>query len=249
MDSGAGQFATTRWSLVRSLRAGSDEAARAALEELCRATWYPLYACARRRGLTRDEAADATQGFFAEFLGHGGFARAEEGRGRLRAFLVGAFKKHLAKRAEAAAARKRGGGAHTLSFDAEVAEERYALEPVYTTGPEQLFDAAWGRALLEEVTARLRSEYEARGEGALFAALEGELAGEAAPQVELARRLGTSEGALKTAAYRLRGRYRELLRALVRATLDDPAELEDELAALRAAVALPAEDPESAESP
>lgn len=233
-----GRFATTRWSLVRSVRAGSAEAARAALEELCGATWYPLYAFARRRGLARDDAADATQAFFAEFLARGGFARADEERGRLRAFLLGAFQKHLAKRSEAAAAAKRGGGARTLSFDLATAEGRYEREPAHALGPEQLFASAWARALLAQVLDALRAEYVARGQGELFAALEGELAGDATPQAGLAARLGSTEGAVKAAAHRLRARYRECLRAAILATLDDPGEFEDELAGLFAAVSI-----------
>jgi RNA polymerase sigma-70 factor (ECF subfamily) len=221
---------------VRHAREGTGEIARVALDELCAATWYPLYAFARRRGLARDDAADATQGFFAEFLARGGFARADEQRGRMRAFLSGAFQKHLAKRAEAARAEKRGGGATPLSFDADAAESRFAREPAHALGPEQLFAAAWARTLLAQVVDALRAEYAARGQGELFAALEGELAGDTTPQAELAARLGSTEGAVKVAAHRLRTRYREQLRAAILATLDDLGEFEDELAGLLAAV-------------
>jgi len=238
------RFATTHWTLVRRARDGGN-AARAALDELCTATWYPLYAFARRRGLARDEAADATQGFFAEFLARGGFARADEQRGRLRAYLLGAFQKHLAKRAEAATAEKRGGGARVLSFDPAAAEGRYSGDPAHTLGPEQLFASAWARALLAQVVETLRAEYAARGQDELFTALEGELAGDATPLAELARRLGSTEGAVKVAAHRLRTRYREGLRAAIVATLDDPGEFEDELAGLLAAVSIapPGTDP------
>jgi hypothetical protein len=44
-----GGFATTRWSIV--LAAGTnDTQAGAALGELCRLSWYPLYAFVRRQG-------------------------------------------------------------------------------------------------------------------------------------------------------------------------------------------------------
>jgi RNA polymerase sigma-70 factor (ECF subfamily) len=52
-----------------------------------------------------------------------------------------------------------------------------------------------------------------------------------------AEELGLGEGAVKVALHRLRGRYREALRAEVADTLEDPAAIDDELRALRAALA------------
>jgi DNA-directed RNA polymerase specialized sigma24 family protein len=240
-------FATTRWSLVALARGADPDAASAALGELCEGTWYPLYAYARRRGLAREDALDATQGFFAEFLEHGGFARAERERGRLRAFLLGAFQRFLARRAEAAGAVKRGGARAVLSLDLARAEERYGLEPADELSPERLYEAAWARDLLARVIEALRAEHEARGKGAHFAALEGQLAGDSTPMEELAARLGTTPGAAKVAAHRLRARYRELLRQAILETLTDPAELEEELAALLAAVSVARPPEEAAE--
>ncbi|MCZ7635084.1 MAG: hypothetical protein M5U12_02865 [Verrucomicrobia bacterium] len=54
-------FTTTHWSVV--LDAGHSEPlrARAALEQLCRPYWYPLYAFARRRGQSEHDAQDLVQ--------------------------------------------------------------------------------------------------------------------------------------------------------------------------------------------
>ena len=84
---GPRDFATTHWSLV--LAANPDEAsrsrARAALAELCRSYWYPLYAFVRRTGADPDEAMDLTQGFFAEFLEKDFLADVDRARTLLRA--------------------------------------------------------------------------------------------------------------------------------------------------------------------
>ncbi len=231
-----GGFATTRWSLIASLHGGDPRASRAALEELCAAAWYPLYAYARRRGLAVEDARDATQGFFVDLLERGDLARADRERGRFRSFLLAAFQHFLAKRAAAEGAQKRGGGRTILSLDFARAEELYGIEPADEASPEGLYQAAWARGLLDRVVATLGAEYDARDKGELFRALEGELAGDSTPRSELARRLGTSEGAVKVAAHRLRSRYRELLRQAILDTLADPAELEDELSALFEAV-------------
>lgn len=54
MSSGA-HFHTTRWSIVLG-STDDGSTGRAALEELCRTYWYPLYALARRRGVQASEA-------------------------------------------------------------------------------------------------------------------------------------------------------------------------------------------------
>lgn len=51
-----------RGAVPAANEAGSSEAA-VALEKLCRAYWYPLYALVRRRGHSVEEAQDLTQGF------------------------------------------------------------------------------------------------------------------------------------------------------------------------------------------
>ena len=45
-----GQFASTHWSVVLAAAQTSSPEAEAALEKLCVAYWYPLYAYLRRSG-------------------------------------------------------------------------------------------------------------------------------------------------------------------------------------------------------
>lgn len=47
----AAGFIQTRWTVVLSARDPNSPAAADALETLCRAYWYPLYACVRRKRL------------------------------------------------------------------------------------------------------------------------------------------------------------------------------------------------------
>jgi RNA polymerase sigma-70 factor (ECF subfamily) len=56
---------------------------------------------------------------------------------------------------------------------------------------------------------------------------------------EIATRLRSSEGAVKVAVHRLRQRYRELLRAEIADTVASPADVEDEIRNLFAALAEP----------
>src|SRR2546425_1103114 len=61
-------FATTHWSMVLAARERDSPAAQAALAELCRTYWYPLYAFIRRQGHSADLAQDLTQELFSRLL-------------------------------------------------------------------------------------------------------------------------------------------------------------------------------------
>jgi hypothetical protein len=76
------------------------------------------------------------------------------------------------------------------------------------------------------------------GKSRQFAALKPALLGGAAraPFARIATELRVSEDAARAAAYRLRRRYRDLLRDEVARTLDDSADVEEEIAALFAAL-------------
>src|SRR6516165_7707980 len=70
MGGKAGQFHTTRWTLVMASAGEQNQAGQAALAALCQTYWYPLYAFARRRGYSPPDSQDLTQGFFLHLLEH-----------------------------------------------------------------------------------------------------------------------------------------------------------------------------------
>jgi len=212
--------------------AGGDAAhAQVALEQLCRTYWFPLYAYVRRRGKSPEDAQDLTQEFFARLLERNWLERADREKGRFRSFLLAAMNYFLADEWDKARAKKRGGGVSPLPLQLNTAETRYSQEPADHTTPEQNYERRWAMALLEEVLRRLRVDYEQSGRAELFATLHPCLVGSSAaqPYSELAERLGTSEGAVKAAVYRLRQRYRELLRDEIAHTVAQPGEVEMEL--------------------
>lgn len=239
VGAGATAFATTHWSLI--VRAGDSraEGGEAALQELCRLYWYPLYAFARRRGLTPADAEDLTQSFLADLLARGAVAKADANRGRFRTFLLTAFENFHSHERERAGALKRGGGQTIASLQAiQEAEARLHDEPATTESPEKIFDRKWAMSLIEAALAAIRHEYDGLGRAVLFDKLHGVLwRGE--HQVgyrELARELGSTEGACKMAVHRLRQRVGEQLRTEVARTVAEPAVVEDELRHLLAAV-------------
>jgi len=240
----SGTFLTTRWSVVASAgrtagtpRTGAD--AHDALAELCAAYWPPLYAFARRSGASPHDAADLVQGFFARLLEKGDLADISPARGRFRAWLVTAFRNFQANARDRERAQKRGGGRAPLPISADAAETLYAPEPADPRTPEREFERRWALTLLDRVLQRLGAEQARAGKQAEFTALRPWLTagGGEGGYAALADQLGRSEGALKVAVHRLRRRYGELLREEVAGTLDDPAEVEAELAALLEALA------------
>jgi RNA polymerase sigma-70 factor (ECF subfamily) len=223
-------FATTHWSLVLAARDRAEPGAADALASLCALYWYPLYAYVRRRGHDADAAHDLTQEFFARLLEKDFLAAVDRGKGKFRSFLLAACNHFLANEHDRARARKRGGGRPLLSLDAADAEGRYRAEPAGGLTPEKLFERRWALALLQQVMARLRAEFEARDKGRLFDHLRGFLVGEKGPGYrQTANELGMTEGAVKVAVHRLRQRYRELLHEEIGRTVTGPEQVEEEV--------------------
>jgi RNA polymerase sigma-70 factor (ECF subfamily) len=92
--------------------------------------------------------------------------------------------------------------------------------------------------LLGRVFEQLRREYDDAGRAATFRELHVVLTRgpQSVPYGTIADRLGTSEGAVRVAVHRLRRRYGLLLRREIAATVDNPAEIDDEIRALFAAL-------------
>lgn len=234
--SGPAVFATTHWSVVLAAGAHDSPQATAALESLCRAYWYPLYAWLRRRGHTTHDAQDLVQSFLASLLQRRSFSTAAQDKGRFRSFLLAALNHFLADEWDKARALKRGGGQTLLSLDEAQADARYRAEPTASASPDQLFDKRWALTLLEQALARLREEHSASPRQ--FELLQPFLTDvpDGGASQRVAAELGLSPGAARVAVHRLRQRYRELVRAEVANTVGALAEVEDELGYLLQAI-------------
>ncbi len=232
-------FATTHWTMVLAAGGRPTPQAEQALADLCRTYWYPLYAYARRRGYSKPDAEDLTQGFFARFLERNYLDGLSSDKGRFRAFLLAAMKHFLANEWDRAGRLKRGGGEAPLSLDWQNADTRYQIHPADELSPDRLYDRAWAVTLLEQVILRLQDESAAVGQAALFAELKPFLmvGKKAIPYAQAAAALGLTEGTLRVMVHRLRRRYREMLRTEIAQTLSDPAQVDEEMRALLGAFA------------
>lgn len=228
-SSGRKQFATTRWSVI--LQAGGPGKTDEALDKLCRAYWPPIYAAVRRAGYCAVEAEDLTQEFFSRLLRYDSFSDVSPSKGRFRSFLLAALKHFLTNQWHREHAQKRGGRVAIFSLESVPGIEREALEPRDHETPERAFDRQWAETLLARVNARLRREYEAAEQGGRFEVLKPYLIGGVglASYAESASRLGLSESAVKSAIFKMRQRYAEILRSEIAKTVADPDEIDDEI--------------------
>ena len=234
------EFRTTRWSLV--LAAGGDGGeARSSLGELCLAYWYPLYAFARRKGLSMEAAEDSVQGFYGRVLEREDLKRVDPERGSFRSWLRVSFRNYLVNQAEASRASKRGGGVAPASLggigediDWEAADLRFATDRSVELTPEQSFERAWAVEVLQRARKSVFARYEERGRGEVFEALKSFLVPgqETHSHAKIAERLEVSVGAIRVAVHRLRKQFKEALEAEILETVDGEVEVEAELSTL-----------------
>lgn len=224
-------FLTTRWSVVSLAQEGDSPESAGALETLCNAYWYPLYAFVRRLGHSAHDAQDLTQEFFARLLQKEWLRAAERERVKFRSFLIMALKRFRANERDMAYSVKRFGGQVQVPLDTEVAEARYLAEPAPTLPADHLYERRWALALLDQAMARLRDEYERDGRGADFSWLKKYLTaeGSAMPYAQIAQEIGATEGAARVAVHRMRKRFREAFRTAVADTVSSGEEVEEEM--------------------
>jgi len=223
------EFPSTQWTKVLNAGNGELPGGPAALEELCRAYWPPLYSFLRRQGQSPHDAEDLVQGFLARVLAREDLAGVGPEKGRFRTFLLTSLRNFTIKQALRDKALKRGGGQVPISINAEEAE-RLCGPDLTAASPEAAFDRRFAQAVVTRAFAALREEHRARGKEMFFETLAPYLDGtESEGYEEAARKLNMTPGAVAVTVHRMRGRLRELLRVEVRQLCGSAAEEEQEL--------------------
>ncbi len=222
------QFETTNWSVIKQL-GGPD--AELALATLCEQYWFPLYAYVRSRVRDVHQAQDLTQAFFAHMLAKNSLRQAAPDRGRFRSFLLTAMKNFMANEHVRENAMQRGGGHTLVSLDFEDGERHFGKAVVDNMSTDRIYERSWTLTLLDRVMDQLRGEFEQSATIDRFDALQPALSSTAGDfsYERIASRLEMTETAARQAASRLRKRYRELLKAEVSRTLEEPSDVDDEI--------------------
>src|SRR5437868_14967847 len=173
---------TTRWSVVLSCTdsKGDEEKAQAALAELCKIYWRPVFAFICRQGHSVPDAQDLTQDFFAKVIKGRLLQGADRNRGRFRSLLLTALQRFLHDEVDKRHAHKRGGDLRFVSWDDWMTEA-----PSHLSIPEQEWDKWWSERSCavrrsatgsERALRRLGDECEKRGRRRVFDVLSSCLA-------------------------------------------------------------------------
>lgn len=220
-------FQQTHWSLAIRPDARVAADASAALVELCRRFWHPVYAYLRRFGHAPETAREMTAAFlqnlFEQFR-DGGTAPAQ---GRFRQYLLARLRDFVAGGAQRPA--RAGELVCELSVPPPDLESRHQRDNASAQSPEEAYQQSFALELLERALARLREEATQTGHSDMFEALEPFLAADpsSAEADDLATRLGSRAVVVIVALRRMRQRFREL----VDAELVDTVASADELLA------------------
>lgn len=231
------RFEATRWSVVIASAQTQAPGAKAALAELCRTYWQPLYAFARRRGLDHHRAQDTIQSFFLSLIENKSIARADPLKGKFRSYLLAALQNHILSDISRNNAQKRGGGTKLISIDEEDAESKFVAAHLSNQAPaEDVFEREWAVAAVEAAMAQLEADFVRRGKRAIFLALKPFLTGEQSigAYEQTAKSLGQSTGAVRTGVHRLRQDFRTHLQREVAKTVESPDQIDEEMRHLRA---------------
>ena len=167
-QSGKGAFPTTDWGLFVDIRGGSPAAKQAALDILARRYWKPAFRFLQFSGKDEESAKDLTQAFFADWIEHNAFAKADEQKGRFRSFMLASLKRFVSNEHRADHAQKRRPGAGLLSLDELIDNEENPFEPEDAETPEKAFDRAWAVEVVGRVLKHLEAECRNKGQKAHF---------------------------------------------------------------------------------
>jgi RNA polymerase sigma factor (sigma-70 family) len=228
------EFPDTRWSQVVLAGGGNSAGAWQALGQLCESYWQPIYGFLRRKGHAPHDAEDLTQQFFVRLLQHNSVANANRLKGRFRSFLLGALSYFLTDELRKNSALKRGGPTLPFATDFSDAEERYLEQPDPNLTPEEMYDRRWAATLLQQAFDLLAGEFEAAGFRVRFDQLKPFLASQPTDgdYDRLAPQLGMTPRAVGAAVYRMRQRYRQMVRNQVAETVAANDQIDAELTQL-----------------
>ncbi|MDQ6765661.1 MAG: sigma-70 family RNA polymerase sigma factor [Verrucomicrobiota bacterium] len=239
------RFTTTRWSVVLSSGAEDEHGARdqKALAHLCRTYWQPIFAFICSRGYSEADAQDLTQDFFVNLLEGSLLQRADPSRGRFRSLLLKALQNFLIDAHDKRCAGKRGGGKTFISWDDWMVEAPSKLslseQALGSWTAERLFDVRWAATVVGQALQRLREECEDAGRRRVFDTLHPMLSAEPTDvsYIRFSKELNVPATVVKRLLYQMRRRYRQLLRKEVAQTLEDAAEIDEEIRYLCAVIA------------
>ena len=215
---GRARFETTRQGLIDAAGQGDREQ----LADLCRVYWYPVYAFIRSHAVGSDMALDVTQDLFAGLIRRNDFAKFDPARARFRTWLKTCARNQLWKCLQTARKERIVGPNAHVQLETPHAEDRYQAEPQGDQlAPDRLFDRCWAATVASRAAEQLRQYYASMGKADLFTQLEPTLVRSESDvcDADLCAVLGRSAVDVRQMRWRMKRKYRELVRAEVARTV------------------------------
>jgi RNA polymerase sigma factor (sigma-70 family) len=230
---GAAEFPPTQWSLIQRARGVQTAERREAMESLCLRYWKPVY-CFVRRAWSKgpEDAQDLTQAFFLKLIEGDALEKVDPARGCFRPYLKTLLRHFAADQHDAVRALKRGGGRKIIPIDGgEQSRIEDCLADPRVQDPDQVFDMAWKKELLDRAVERARQWFTVSDRLQKFQVFEAyDIATGVEPPtyLEVAARFGIKESDVRNALFEVREKIRTEVRLDLAQTVDDPAHLDEE---------------------
>jgi RNA polymerase sigma-70 factor (ECF subfamily) len=152
LENSAGRFPTTHWSEVARAGVADSQIKRDALGQVLK-TYMPALRAHLlwKKRVGADRADDLLQGFICDqVIADNLIARADQGRGRFRAFVLTALNRYVARMARAEHAQMRKPSAPMVSLSDH--------DPVAGTDSADPFDLAWAREIVQLAIRKMRDQ-------------------------------------------------------------------------------------------
>ncbi len=221
-------FPKTSWGAILAARDRSSPQYVERVNRLAQLYWRPVYWYIRLEWKRpHDECKDLTQDFFLELLGKDVFREADPSRGRFRGFLRAVLRHFLLVTKRAKGRIKRGGGKSPLSLTVDASEEARVVADTKGLTPDQAFDKAWSRSILDEAYRRLEGEAGSKEQWEVFR--RHYLASAPAMNKDIAKVLGITEFTVQNHLHAMRGKLKGIVREIVSDAAASPDDAERDL--------------------
>ena len=232
---GAGYaFLTTQWSLIDGIQS-NEKKDDALIGTLLTRYWKPVYYYLRRKGCDNEQAKDLTQGFFHEIvLSRGLLQRADQSKGRFRAFLLHALDQYVINERTRERTQRRSPKGRLIPSDGT--DLSTLPQTVSSMTPEDCYNYTWLSDLLERVMAEIEADCHSDGLDLHWTVFHEKLVqpilGDTAPPSarELCEKHGIEdEKKVANMLITVKRRFETAIRKHVRNTVADDDDVEDEV--------------------
>ena len=207
----------------------------AALEELCRRYWKPVYSFIRLAwARTNEDAKDLTQAFFEWLLQGDVLRKYQSERAPFRTFLKAILRRFVADQNRAEGRIKRGGQATLIPIEDGDLSLQDTLADSNSPDPEKAFDQAWMVALMKFAVEAVRRRFHSDGRAPQFQLFEEHDLASGIPPTspELAERSGMTDVQVRNLLASVRRAVREEIRSELARQTRSREEFEEEWNAL-----------------